>query len=72
MYSGTDVVDSIENTDIVKKWYHVDAVVNNTTKKTTIKIYNYKANNNFTNETALYDKTVDFRDSTVAGVVAMD
>ncbi|MDY3971375.1 MAG: hypothetical protein SOZ28_01510 [Clostridia bacterium] len=72
IYSGTNVVDSIENTDIIKKWYHVDAVVNNTTKKTTIKIYNYKANNNYTNETALYDKTVDFRDSTVAGVVAMD
>lgn len=72
VYSGTDVVDSISDTDITAKWYHVDAVVNNTTKKVAIKIYNYKANNNYTKETAIYDKTVDFRDNTVTGVVAMD
>lgn len=72
IYSGADVVDEITGTDIITKWYHVDAVVNNTTKKVAIKVYDYKANNNYTKETALYDKTVDFRDNTVAGVVAMD
>lgn len=72
IYSGADVVDEITGTDIINEWYHVDAVVNNTTKKVAIKVYEYKANNNYTKETALYDKTVDFRDNTVAGVVAMD
>lgn len=72
IYSGADVVDEITGTDIINEWYHVDAVVNNTTKKVAIKVYDYKANNNYTKETALYDKTVDFRDNTVAGVVAMD
>lgn len=72
IYSGADVVDEITGTDIITKWYHVDAVVNNKTKKVAIKVYDYKANNNYTKETALYDKTVDFRDNTVAGVVAMD
>lgn len=72
IYSGADVVDEITGTDIINECYHVDAVVNNTTKKVAIKVYDYKANNNYTKETALYDKTVDFRDNTVAGVVAMD
>lgn len=72
IYSGADVVDEITGTDIINEWYHVDAVVNNTAKKVAIKVYDYKANNNYTKETALYDKTVDFRDNTVAGVVAMD
>lgn len=72
IYSGADVIDEITGTDIINEWYHVDAVVNNTTKKVAIKVYDYKANNNYTKETALYDKTVDFRDNTVAGVVAMD
>ena len=72
IYSGADVVDEIKGTDIINEWYHVDAVVNNTTKKVALKVYDYKANNNYTKETALYDKTVDFRDNTVAGVVAMD
>lgn len=38
----------LPGTDIINEWYHVDAVVNNTTKKVAIKVYDYKANNNYT------------------------
>lgn len=63
----------VANTSADTNWYHVEAVVNNTAKTTSIKVYNYKANNNYENETPLYENAaLGFRDNSVAGVVGMD
>ncbi len=63
----------VANTSADTNWYHVEAVVNNTAKTTSIKVYNYKANNNYENETPLYENAaLGFRDNSVTGVVGMD
>ena len=67
VYEGTTKVD-IAGTDGTAKWYHVVAKINATTKKVSLSIYDYKANNNYENETAVYDKELDFRDTNVTGV----
>ena len=58
-------------TSTLNKWYHVETVTNMTTKKIDVKIYAYKANNNYSKETALYSDTLDLRDNTVTGVAGI-
>ncbi len=59
--------------DNLNKWYHVEATVNAQTKKTTVKLYNYKANNNYKYEAPLGEFTdKGFRDDTVTGVSGID
>ena len=50
------------------KYYGVDKFKQ---KEEDVKIYAYKANNNYKNATALYTATLDFRDSTVTGVAGL-
>lgn len=77
--TGNTINSSNANSNSVKtgisgtsnKWYHVETVSNMTTKKVDVKIYAYKANNNYNNETPLYSATHDFRDNTVTGVAGI-
>lgn len=55
----------------MNKWYHVETVTNMTDKKIAVKIYAYKANNNYSKETPVYSETLDFRDSTVTGLAGI-
>ena len=58
-------------TGTMNKWYHVETVTNMTDKKIAVKIYAYKANNNYSKETPVYSETLDFRDSTVTGLAGI-
>lgn len=77
--TGNTIDSSNTNSNSVKtgitttlgKWYHVETVSNITTKKVNVKIYAYKANNNYENETPLYSAEHDFRDNSVAGVAGL-
>ncbi len=52
-----------------EKWYHIETVSDVATeKKVTVKVYNYKADNNYTSETPLLEKTYPFRDTAVDGI----
>lgn len=74
--SGGDsatVDTAIAGTDVTTKWYHIEAVVNNTAKTFAIKVYDYKANNNYASATPLYENNaLSFRDKTVTGVRGFD
>ncbi len=54
-------------------WFHVEASINMSTKKQTIRIYKYKANNNYKNETPVIEAVdVGFRDTNATGVAGFD
>ena len=69
---GATTFKELADQDIVNNWYHVDAAIDTTTQKVTLKIYKYKANNNYAEETPVYNNTIDFLDkSNSTGVVGL-
>lgn len=68
--SGSDAATA--NLNVMAGWAHVEAVVNTTAKTTSLKIYNYKANNNYANETPVFtNDALAFKDNTITGVAGL-
>ena len=64
--------DETASLNVQENWAHVEAVVNTNDKTTSLKIYNYKANNNYANAIPVYTKdAIAFKDNTITGVAGL-
>ncbi len=72
VYTSTEdaTATAVAGTDLAAKWYHIEAVVNASNKEVSLKVYDYKANNNYATATPLYTTSapVGWRDATLTGV----